>query len=118
MTFNCSKCATASLRAFGLTNRQRPQASSLYFFYPLAGPGGRLAFHPLARKGRLPVHPLCISIGGTITDFTVDPFDSTRVFIAGDDSTVRVFTLPDPAKEWEEAEVLTDATRTLTGASA
>lgn len=94
------------------------QASSLYFFYPLAGTGGRLAFHPLARKGRLPVHPSCVSIGGTITDFAVDPFDPTRVFVAGDDSSIRVFSLPSDPAEWKEGEVLTEATRTLTGASA
>ncbi|BGP31897.1 hypothetical protein JCM10296v2_003676 [Rhodotorula toruloides] len=93
------------------------KASSLYFLYPLAGPGGRLAFHPLSRKGRLPVRPSCVSIGGTITDFAVDPFDSTRVFVAGDDSSIRVFSLPsNPAEEWKEAEVLTDAARTLTDA--
>ncbi|BGP70329.1 hypothetical protein NBRC10513v2_003688 [Rhodotorula toruloides] len=93
------------------------KASSLYFFYPLAGPGGRLAFHPLARKGRLPVHPSCVSIGGTITDFAVDPFDSNRLFVAGDDSSIRVFWLPsNPDEEWKEGEVLTEATRTLTDA--
>ncbi|KAJ8295074.1 Endoplasmic reticulum vesicle protein 25 [Rhodotorula toruloides] len=92
------------------------KASSLYFFYPLAGTGGRLAFHPLARKGRLPVHPSCVSIGGTITDFAVDPFDPTRVFVAGDDSSIRVFSLPSDPAEWKEGEVLTEATRTLTDA--
>ncbi|GAA5861637.1 hypothetical protein JCM3774_002654 [Rhodotorula dairenensis] len=90
------------------------QATPTHFFYPLGGPGGRLAFHPLARKGRLPVHPSCVAIGGTITQFETDPFDSTRVFVAGDDGSVRVFTLPVDAPEdvttiAEPARVLSDS---------
>ncbi|GEM07388.1 coronin 7 [Rhodotorula toruloides] len=111
------KVRMASSPSFLLAHNQGAQASSLYFFYPLAGPGGRLAFHPLARKGRLPVHPSCVSIGGTITDFAADPFDPNRVFVAGDDSAIRVFSLsPDPAEEWTEGEVLTEPTKTLTDA--
>lgn len=87
------------------------QANPNYFFYPLGGPGGRLAFHPLARKGRLPVHASCVAIGGTITHFETDPFDPSRVFVAGDDGSVRVFTLPEEAPE--DGTTISEPTRVL-----
>ncbi|GAA5963348.1 hypothetical protein JCM8115_000985 [Rhodotorula mucilaginosa] len=87
------------------------QANPNYFFYPLGGPGGRLAFHPLARKGRLPVHASYLAIGGTITHFETDPFDPSRVFVAGDDGSVRVFTLPEEAPE--DGTTISEPTRVL-----
>ncbi|TKA54281.1 hypothetical protein B0A53_03373 [Rhodotorula sp. CCFEE 5036] len=87
------------------------QANPNYFFYPLGGPGGRLAFHPLVRKGRLPVHASCVAIGGTITHFETDPFDPSRVFVAGDDGSVRVFTLPEEAPE--DGTTISEPTRVL-----
>lgn len=95
--------------------RGTSQATPAYFFYPLGGPGGRLAFHPLARKGRLPVHPSCVAIGGTITQFETDPFDPTRVFVAGDDGSVRVFVLPVDAPE--DGTTVSEPARVLSGMS-
>ncbi|GAA5824139.1 hypothetical protein JCM11251_001537 [Rhodosporidiobolus azoricus] len=82
------------------------KATSLYLLYPLSGPGGRIAVHPLSQKGRLPTHPPALQSGATVVDFEVDPFLPTRVFVAGDDGAVRVFELPgegEVKKEgWEE----------------
>ncbi|GAA5897539.1 hypothetical protein JCM6882_003511 [Rhodosporidiobolus microsporus] len=82
------------------------KATSLYLLYPLSGPGGRLAVHPLSQKGRLPVHPPALQTGATVVDFEVDPFVPNRVFVACDDGAVRVFELPkegEVGKEgWEE----------------
>ncbi|GAA5989689.1 hypothetical protein JCM10908_000589 [Rhodotorula pacifica] len=87
------------------------QANPTYIFYPLGGPGGRLAFHPLSRKGRLPVHASCVAIGGTITQFETDPFEATRVFVAGDDGSIRVFALP--AEAPEDGATITEPLRIL-----
>lgn len=70
------------------------KASTLYFFYPLAGPGGRLAVHPIAAKGRLPTHIPGLVCGSGITDYALDPFDPARVFVACEDSAVRVWSVP------------------------
>ncbi|GAA6011893.1 hypothetical protein JCM10207_003421 [Rhodosporidiobolus poonsookiae] len=89
------------------------KANSLYFFYPLSGPGGRLALHPLSSKGRLATHPAALQTGHTITEFEVDPFDPTRVFVAGDDGAVRVFEgLP---KEEERGEGWEDKVGAMQG---
>lgn len=67
------------------------KANTKYFFYPLSGPGGRLAYHPISAKGRLPVQTPCIGSGHDIVDFALDPFGEDRVFIAGSDGRIRVF---------------------------
>ncbi|GAA5898964.1 hypothetical protein JCM8208_005439 [Rhodotorula glutinis] len=84
------------------------KASPSYLFYPLSGPGGRLAFHPLTRTGRLPVHPSCVAVGGTVVEFCVDPFDPRRVCVAGEDGAVRVFELP-REDGWKEGETRSEA---------
>ncbi|GAA5960040.1 hypothetical protein JCM3765_006144 [Sporobolomyces pararoseus] len=81
------------------------KANSEYFFFPLSGPGGRLAVHPLASKGRLPVHIPALVSGSTTVNFEVDPFDSKKVFVACDDDSVRVFELPGGGIEEDFSEV-------------
>ncbi|GAA5978078.1 hypothetical protein JCM11641_006621 [Rhodosporidiobolus odoratus] len=79
------------------------KATPTYLLYPLSGPGGRLAIHPLSRKGRLPTHPPALQTGATVVDFELDPFGGEKVFVAGDDGNVRVFELPKEVGEgWEE----------------
>ena len=70
------------------------KASDQYFFYPLAGPGGRLAIHPIVDKGRLPTHAPSFSCGSDIVDFAVDSFDGKRVYIACADAKIYVFEVP------------------------
>ncbi|GAA5842539.1 hypothetical protein JCM9279_003612 [Rhodotorula babjevae] len=91
------------------------KASPTYLFYPLSGPGGRLAFHPLSRPGRLPVHPSCVAVGGAVVEFCVNPFDPRRVCVAGEDGAVRVFALPSE-DEWKEAETRSEARVVLSDA--
>ncbi|GAA5883524.1 hypothetical protein JCM16303_005463 [Sporobolomyces ruberrimus] len=81
------------------------KANSQYFFFPMSGPGGRLAVHPLSSKGRLPVHIPALVSGSTIVNFEVDPFDTSRVFVACDDDAVRVFKLPAEGIEEDYGEV-------------
>ncbi|GAA5851099.1 hypothetical protein JCM8547_004132 [Rhodosporidiobolus lusitaniae] len=82
------------------------KATPLYLFYPLSGPGGRLAVHPVTRKRRLPFPPRGLQNGATIVEFATSPFNPRKVFIAGDDGVVKVFELPSEeelTKEgWEE----------------
>ncbi|KAL8287521.1 hypothetical protein RQP46_003379 [Phenoliferia psychrophenolica] len=80
---------------------QMLKANHLHFFFPLAGAGGRLGVHPLAAKGRLPTLIPSLVCGAGIVDFELDPFDPLRVFVASDDSKIRVFVLP---KEGLEAD--------------
>lgn len=82
-----------------------------YFFYPLSGPGGRLAYHLVEQKGRLPVRIPCITTGHDIIDFIIDPFDDDRVFVAGSDGKVRAFEV----KSGSEGEGQTEATAVLDG---
>ncbi|GAA5943332.1 uncharacterized protein JCM15063_000767 [Sporobolomyces koalae] len=70
------------------------KANSDFFVFPLSGPGGRLAVHPIAHKGRLPVHIPALMCGSTVVNFELDPFDNRRVFVACDDDAVRVFEVP------------------------
>ncbi|PWN30480.1 DUF1900-domain-containing protein [Jaminaea rosea] len=82
-----------------------------HLLYPLAGPGGRLAFHELARAGRMPEAKdiSWIETGGKVFDFTSDPFDSRRVVTMADDG-VKVWRLPaepGPDSEYEQRVVTT-----------
>ncbi|KAK4053254.1 hypothetical protein OIO90_004028 [Microbotryomycetes sp. JL221] len=70
------------------------KANRLYFFFPLGGPGGRLAVHAVAARGRLPADIPALVCGATIMSFELDPFVQSRVFVACDDSKVRMFELP------------------------
>ncbi|GAA5918149.1 hypothetical protein JCM1841_005275 [Sporobolomyces salmonicolor] len=70
------------------------KANWMYLFFPLGGPGGRLAVHPVASKGRFPTHIPALVCGASIVNFEIDPFDPTRVLIACDDDTIRIFRLP------------------------
>lgn len=62
-------------------------------FFPLSGPGGRLGVHSVSNLGRFPTNIPSIVCGATIVDFELDPFNSLKVFIASDDSKIRVFEL-------------------------
>lgn len=70
------------------------KASQEYFFYPLGGPGGRLAVHPIASKGRLPTHAPTLATGSDIVDFALDPFDSKRAYIACSDGKIHAYDVP------------------------
>lgn len=83
------------------------KANTKYFFYPLAGPGGRLAYHAISAKGRLPVQTPCIGSGHDIVDFALDPFKDERVFIAGSDGKVRVFEVAEGKGDESTSAVIT-----------
>ncbi|KAM0787874.1 hypothetical protein ACM66B_003925 [Microbotryomycetes sp. NB124-2] len=83
----------------GLSSTMSPdvqmfKANRSFFLFPLAGPGGRLGVHAVSAKGRLPTNIPALVCGATIVSFELDPFDEQRVFVACDDSKVRVFELP------------------------
>ncbi|KAK4705031.1 coronin-7, partial [Phenoliferia sp. Uapishka_3] len=84
---------------------QMLKANQLYFFFPLAGAGGRLGVHPVAAKGRLPTLIPSLVCGAGIVDFELDPFDPRRVFVASDDSKIRVFRIPEEGLEADHCEV-------------
>lgn len=67
-----------------------------HLLYPLAGPGGRLAFHEIVRSGRLPEAKdvSWIETGGKIADFAADPFDWQRVLTLSEDS-IQIWALPE-----------------------
>jgi hypothetical protein len=70
------------------------QTSQNHLFFPIAGPGGRLAVHPRKAKGRMPVGGRGYVTGGVeMSGFAVDPF-ADRVAVAGEDGAVRVWTVP------------------------
>lgn len=89
------------------------KANMKYLFYPLSGPGGRLAYHQVEKKGRLPVHIQCITSGHDIVDFALDPFEESRVFIAGSDGKIRVFQVKEGSSG--EGEDLSEASAVLDG---
>ncbi|GAA5911257.1 uncharacterized protein JCM6883_001960 [Sporobolomyces salmoneus] len=80
------------------------KANSSFFFHPLSGPGGRLALHPIEKKGRLPVNLPALVCGSTITGFELDPFDQRKVFVACEDDQVRMFRVPEEGVEEEYGE--------------
>ena len=84
------------------------QASTKYLFYPLSGPGGRLAVHPISAKGRMPVHPTGLSAGSDIMDFAVDPFDDRIIYVACGDAKIRIFEIPEnlTKADWQCRTVL------------
>jgi coronin-7 len=71
------------------------KSNTEYLFYPMSGPGGRLAVHALSDKGRLPTHPPTLACGSDIVDFVLDPFDARTVYIACSDAKIRIFNVPD-----------------------
>lgn len=69
------------------------QTSVNHLFFPISGPGGRLAVHPRKAKGRMPVGGRGYLSGGVeMAAFSVDPFGD-RVAVAGEDGAVRVWLL-------------------------
>lgn len=74
-------------------------ATPTHLVYPLAGPGGRLAFHEIVREGRLPEAKdvSWIETGGKISDFEADPFNWSRVATVGGEEEVKLWRLPKAA---------------------
>lgn len=66
-----------------------------------------MGVHPLSAIGRFPTAIPSLLNGAGIVDFELDPFDPHRVFIAGDDSRIKVYRIPDGGLEQDlgEAEV-------------
>ncbi|SGY44572.1 BQ5605_C001g00176 [Microbotryum silenes-dioicae] len=95
------------LNATVSADTQMLKANSLYMFFPLSGAGGRLGVHPLATSGRLPTNMPSLVCGAPIISFELDPFDPRRVFIASDDSKIRVFELPECGLEADCGEIAT-----------
>lgn len=66
-----------------------------HVFFPIQGPGGRIAVHPLTSKGRMDSGKEAYLSGGVeVTDFAVEPFTDckeVRVALAGEDGVVRVW---------------------------
>lgn len=89
------------------------KANMKYLFYPLSGPGGRLGYHPVEKKGRLPVQIPCITSGHDIVDFDLDPFKDEKVFIAGSDGKIRVFEVKEEGESTDQ--LLSEASINLDG---
>lgn len=89
------RCLLFQLSERSLINLFASQANRSFLFFPLGGPGGRLAVHPFSATGRLPTHIPAVVCGATIVDFEISPFDQRQVFVASDDSKIRVFELPE-----------------------
>lgn len=62
----------------------------------MASQGGKIAVFELSRPGRLPdgVIP-CLVNGSNIVDFQWDPFDTSRLVVACDDGTIKIWTIPE-----------------------
>lgn len=69
--------------------------------------------HATVAVGRFPTAIHSLVAGAGIVDFELDPFDPQRVFIASDDSRIRVFKVPNAGLK----EDMTDVAVTLTGES-
>lgn len=74
--------------------------TSSYWFYPLAGPGGRLAFHPFVKQRRMPEANRISTLEGEgkVVDFLGDKFKAQngkeRVWIARENGRVESWVLP------------------------
>ncbi|OAV92610.1 hypothetical protein PTTG_04159 [Puccinia triticina 1-1 BBBD Race 1] len=75
-------------------DREIIKSTSSFFLVPIGGPGGRLGVHQMINKGRLPTRLPCLINVANIVAFEVDQLDQGRVYVAGDDSKVRVFRVP------------------------
>lgn len=51
--------------------------------------------HPFSATGRLPTLIPSVVCGATIVDFEISPFEKRQVYVASDDSKIRVFELPE-----------------------
>ncbi|KAM0750734.1 DUF1900-domain-containing protein [Meredithblackwellia eburnea MCA 4105] len=80
------------------------KANAKSFFFPLAGPGGRIAVHPISAKGRLPTLIPALVCGAGVVDFDLDPFDPTKVVVANDDGKIRVFDVPEGGLDGDMSE--------------
>lgn len=63
--------------------------------FPLSGAGGRIAAHPPKKTGRLPSVMPAFVCGASMTAFELDPFDHARIYVACDDSKIRIFRAPE-----------------------
>ena len=86
--------------------------------FPLAGPGGRLAIHPLSKSGRMDKEEVkYLSAGVDIGEFALEGFsgDTTSVAIAGEDGAVRVWRVPQAglAESGKEPDVILTGMRTV-----
>ncbi|KAK4689936.1 coronin-7, partial [Tremellales sp. Uapishka_1] len=69
------------------------KVNSKLVFFPIEGPGGRLAVHPLAKKGRMVVGGEGYLSGGTeLADYDVEMFGE-RVVLAGQDGKIRIWSV-------------------------
>ncbi|XP_049958996.1 coronin-7 isoform X1 [Schistocerca serialis cubense] len=63
---------------------------------PLSGPGGKIAVFEISRTGKLPDGVIPTLVQGTnVMDFAWDPFDSSRLAVACDDGTIRLWLVPE-----------------------
>lgn len=86
---------------------QMLQANTKYLFYPLNGPGGRIAVHPVSAKGRMPTQAPTLTCGSDVIDFVTDPFNSGRLYIAASDAKIHVMRCPKtPQGDHGEAEIV------------
>lgn len=87
------ECLSSSLPADSLLL----QTTTKFFFFPISGPGGRIAVHPLAEKGRFPLQSKFpnVSNGSDVVDFVTEEGEDGRLITAGEDGVVKVWKLPE-----------------------
>ena len=80
--------------------QQYIKASAKYFAIALAGGGGPLAICSLDRPGRFEPGTSQILSGhsGNVLDFDWNPFDDTMLATASEDTSIKLWTIPD---DWE-----------------
>lgn len=66
-----------------------------FLVFPLDGAGGRIAAHPLKKVGRLPAVIPAFVCGANLSALELDPFDHQRIYVACDDSKIRMFEVPE-----------------------
>jgi len=70
------------------------RGNSSFYAVPWEGTGGRLAIFPLSKPGRVGVDVPTVETRFTIHDFDFNPFHPTIIAIGGDDSTIKIFEIP------------------------
>jgi coronin-1B/1C/6 len=83
-------------------------ANSKYFCCPWRGGGGPFVVSSLKKTGRFPPDiPLCTGHSGTVQDLHFNPFVDEMVATASDDTTARVWVVPEggPTQDIEKEEV-------------
>eukprot|EP01137_Pigoraptor_chileana_P029063 Opistho-2@13765 len=71
------------------------EANSKYVAIPLSGPGGQVCVLPLAPNPRVGNSPPVLQNGSAVLDFALDPFDDSVVVVACEDSSLRVWRIPE-----------------------